>query len=95
MPVLRRMWADGGPRGLFRGNLVTVVKTFPSSAIQFAAYDLCKEVLRAYSGPGGRGVEARVVVGAGPSFWTASGCPPAVLAPERQVTAAAMPARVH
>ena len=22
-PVLRRMWADGGVRGLFRGNLAT------------------------------------------------------------------------
>ena len=35
-PVLRRMWADGGVRGLFRGNLASVVKVFPSSAIQFA-----------------------------------------------------------
>ena len=25
-PVLRRMWADGGPRGLFRGNMATVGK---------------------------------------------------------------------
>jgi hypothetical protein len=46
------MWADGGLRGLFRGNLATVTKVFPSSAISFAAYDACKDVLQAYSGPG-------------------------------------------
>lgn len=51
-PVLQRMWADGGLRGLFRGNLATVTKVFPSSAISFAAYDACKDVLQAYSGPG-------------------------------------------
>ncbi|PRW34020.1 calcium-binding mitochondrial carrier S -3-like [Chlorella sorokiniana] len=51
-PVLRRMWADGGPRGLFRGNMATVIKVFPSSAIQFAVYDACKDVMLAYSGPG-------------------------------------------
>ncbi|EFN55456.1 hypothetical protein CHLNCDRAFT_133793 [Chlorella variabilis] len=51
-PVLRRMWADGGPRGLFRGNLATVMKVFPSSAIQFATYDACKDVMLHYSGRG-------------------------------------------
>lgn len=28
-PTLRRMWADGGLHGLWRGNTATVVKVFP------------------------------------------------------------------
>lgn len=43
--TLQRMWAEGGVRGLFTGNLATVIKVFPSSAIQFAVYDTLKEVM--------------------------------------------------
>ena len=32
-------------RGLFRGNLATVVKVFPASAIQFSTYDSVKDVM--------------------------------------------------
>lgn len=45
-PVLRRMWADGGVAGLFRGNAATVIKVFPSSAIQFAVYDTVKDIMQ-------------------------------------------------
>ena len=32
----RRMWASGGLPGLWRGNMCSVVKVVPQSAIQFA-----------------------------------------------------------
>jgi hypothetical protein len=32
----QRMWASGGLTGLWRGNLISVVKVVPQSAIQFA-----------------------------------------------------------
>ena len=32
----RKMWASGGFFGLWRGNLVSVVKVVPQSAIQYA-----------------------------------------------------------
>lgn len=32
----RKMWASGGFFGLWRGNLVSVVKVIPQSAIQYA-----------------------------------------------------------
>ncbi|PSC76347.1 calcium-binding mitochondrial carrier S -1 [Micractinium conductrix] len=64
-PVLRRMWADGGVRGLFRGNLASVVKVFPSSAIQFAVYDACKDVMQHFSGPGARSLSTAQKLGAG------------------------------
>lgn len=32
----RRMWATGGLPGLWRGNMISVVKVMPQSAIQFA-----------------------------------------------------------
>lgn len=31
--------------GMFKGNLVTVLKTIPQSAIQFAAYDQAKDAM--------------------------------------------------
>ncbi len=30
------MWKDGGVRGLFKGNLATILKVAPQTAIQFA-----------------------------------------------------------
>ena len=32
----RKMWASGGFFGLWRGNLVSVIKVVPQSAIQYA-----------------------------------------------------------
>lgn len=32
----KKMWRSGGLRGLWRGNLVSVVKVVPQSAIQYA-----------------------------------------------------------
>ncbi|GAB4821098.1 hypothetical protein N2152v2_008144 [Parachlorella kessleri] len=52
MPVLRRMWGEGGVKGLFRGNLATVVKVFPASAIQFSTYDSVKDVMLLSQGQG-------------------------------------------
>ncbi|BDA49691.1 Calcium-binding mitochondrial carrier protein SCaMC-1 [Coccomyxa sp. Obi] len=41
----RRMWASGGLRGLWRGNMISVVKVMPQSAIQYAVYDtLTKDI---------------------------------------------------
>ena len=34
----RKMWASGGFLGLWRGNLVSVVKVVPQSAIQYAVW---------------------------------------------------------
>ena len=36
LPTLRKMWASGGLLGLWRGNLASVAKVMPQSAIQFA-----------------------------------------------------------
>ncbi|KAL4444943.1 hypothetical protein ABPG77_003993 [Micractinium sp. CCAP 211/92] len=63
-PVLRAMWADG-TRGLFRGNLATVMKVFPSSAIQFATYDACKDVMMHLAGPGTQDLSTLQKAGAG------------------------------
>lgn len=59
-PVLRRMWTDPGGRmrGLFRGNLATVVKVFPSSAIQFSVYDSVQVFMQASAPAGSRGAAA-------------------------------------
>lgn len=43
----RGMWQDGGLRGLFKGNLLTVCKSIPFSAMQFAVYDQAKDALLA------------------------------------------------
>jgi hypothetical protein len=36
----RRMWASGGFTGMWRGNMCSVVKVVPQSAIQFAVRGL-------------------------------------------------------
>lgn len=36
LPTMRKMWASGGFLGLWRGNLASVAKVMPQSAIQFA-----------------------------------------------------------
>lgn len=39
----RRMWATGGLPGLWRGNMISVVKVMPQSAIQFAVLPLAPQ----------------------------------------------------
>ena len=36
LPTMKKMWASGGLLGLWRGNLASVAKVMPQSAIQFA-----------------------------------------------------------
>mmetsp|Transcript_9066 Transcript_9066/g.27222 ORF Transcript_9066/g.27222 Transcript_9066/m.27222 type:complete len:424 (+) Transcript_9066:234-1505(+) len=45
--TIRKMWADGGVRGLFKGNLATVTKVIPQCAIQMSVYDYVKDKLQA------------------------------------------------
>lgn len=45
--MLRRMWADGGPRGLFRGNMATVILFFSSFSSREKRKREEKESLRA------------------------------------------------
>lgn len=51
---VRSMWQDGGLGGMFKGNMATVLKVLPASAVQFAAYDGVKDLLRAMR-PAGEG----------------------------------------
>ena len=44
LPTLRKMWASGGLVGLWRGNLASVAKVMPQSAIQFAVSAPCQRV---------------------------------------------------
>ncbi|CAL8462209.1 g1740 [Coccomyxa elongata] len=39
------MWKDGGVRGLFKGNLATILKVAPQTAIQFAVYDTITDAM--------------------------------------------------
>lgn len=45
--TVRKMWSDGGVRGLFKGNLATVTKVIPQCAIQMSVFDHMKDVLQA------------------------------------------------
>jgi solute carrier family 25 (mitochondrial phosphate transporter), member 23/24/25/41 len=45
--AIHTMWRDGGLRGMFRGNMASVVKVLPSSAVQFAVYDGVGDALKA------------------------------------------------
>ncbi|ABN66353.1 mitochondrial ADP/ATP carrier protein [Scheffersomyces stipitis CBS 6054] len=42
-----KMYKDEGWRGLFRGNLLNCVRIVPYSAVQFAVFEKCKELLLA------------------------------------------------
>jgi solute carrier family 25 (mitochondrial phosphate transporter), member 23/24/25/41 len=50
--AIQRMWNDGGAGGLFKGNMASVVKVLPSSAVQFAVYDSCSDTFKALRGLG-------------------------------------------
>ena len=34
--TMKKMWADGGITGMFKGNMATMLKVMPQSAVQFA-----------------------------------------------------------
>lgn len=42
--TMKKMWADGGVRGMFKGNLATMVKVMPQSAVQFAVGPACQSL---------------------------------------------------
>lgn len=44
-PTIRKMYIEEGWRGLFRGNLLNCVRIFPYSAVQFAVFEKCKEIM--------------------------------------------------
>ncbi|KAK9906889.1 hypothetical protein WJX75_009795 [Coccomyxa subellipsoidea] len=39
------MWKDGGVQGLFKGNMATMMKVAPQTAIQFAVYDTVTDAM--------------------------------------------------
>jgi hypothetical protein len=41
------MWRDGGVHGMFKGNLATIMKVAPQTAVQFAVYDTITEYMLA------------------------------------------------
>lgn len=45
--TMKKMWADGGVTGMFKGNMATMLKVMPQSAVQFAVYDTCKDIMYA------------------------------------------------
>jgi solute carrier family 25 (mitochondrial phosphate transporter), member 23/24/25/41 len=47
----RHAWLDGGLKGLFRGNHATLLKIFPSSAIQFSIFHGIKDKILASRQP--------------------------------------------
>lgn len=44
-PTIMKMYREEGWRGWFRGNLLNCVRIFPYSAIQFAVFEKCKEIM--------------------------------------------------
>jgi solute carrier family 25 phosphate transporter 23/24/25/41 len=48
--AVEQMWNDGGAAGLFKGNMASVIKVLPSSAVQFAVYDHCSDAFKALRG---------------------------------------------
>ncbi|KAK6204854.1 mitochondrial ADP/ATP carrier protein [Scheffersomyces amazonensis] len=44
-PTIFKMYREEGWRGLFRGNLLNCVRIFPYSAVQFAVFEKCKEIM--------------------------------------------------
>lgn len=41
---LRRMWAQGGGRGVYRGLAPTLLRAFPANAAQWLAWEACVRV---------------------------------------------------
>ncbi|KAG7192081.1 uncharacterized protein KQ657_002441 [Scheffersomyces spartinae] len=44
-PTILKMYRDEGWRGLFRGNTLNCIRIFPYSAVQFAVFEKCKEIM--------------------------------------------------
>lgn len=49
--AIATMWADGGLAGAYKGNMASVLKVLPSSAVQFAVYDTVRDALVALRPP--------------------------------------------
>ena len=41
--ALRRIWAEEGPRGLYRGLSANALRAVPHSATRFVVYELAKD----------------------------------------------------
>ncbi|KAF2071904.1 hypothetical protein CYY_006783 [Polysphondylium violaceum] len=48
MQTFKNVYADGGFRGLFRGNLANILKVSPESAIKFASFEAVKKLFAAH-----------------------------------------------
>ncbi|EER34709.1 hypothetical protein CTRG_01570 [Candida tropicalis MYA-3404] len=48
-PTIFKMYREEGWRGLFRGNLLNCVRIFPYSAVQFATFEKCKDIMLQYN----------------------------------------------
>ncbi|KAK6457130.1 mitochondrial ADP/ATP carrier protein [Scheffersomyces xylosifermentans] len=46
-PTIFKMYKDEGWKGLFRGNQLNCIRIFPYSAVQFAVFEKCKEIMLA------------------------------------------------
>ncbi|KAI5960551.1 uncharacterized protein KGF55_004444 [Candida pseudojiufengensis] len=47
-PTIARMYKEEGWRGLFRGNTLNCIRIFPYSAVQFAVFEKCKDLIIKY-----------------------------------------------
>ncbi|CAK9440253.1 uncharacterized protein LODBEIA_P43530 [Lodderomyces beijingensis] len=47
-PTIARMYREEGWRGLFRGNTLNCIRIFPYSAVQFAVFEKCKDIMLKY-----------------------------------------------
>lgn len=63
IPSLRMIWVEEGLLGYFKGNGTNVVRIFPYSAVQFAAFEQCKGWLIA-PGASDLTVSTRLLAGA-------------------------------
>ncbi|KAI5951916.1 hypothetical protein KGF54_004991 [Candida jiufengensis] len=47
-PTIAKMYKEEGWRGLFRGNTLNCIRIFPYSAVQFAVFEKCKNLILSY-----------------------------------------------
>lgn len=47
-PTIAKMYREEGWRGLFRGNTLNCIRIFPYSAVQFAVFENCKDLILKY-----------------------------------------------
>lgn len=48
-PTILKMYREEGWKGLFRGNLLNCIRIFPYSAVQFATFEKCKDIMLHYN----------------------------------------------